>query len=278
MRACKAIAVVLLLCVTPLAFAGKDAQSCHHGIGHVERAFGSYKLRIEPANDEQHDLICRAILTSDSGVEIFSASEVGILLSSITGSSVTNDGVKSLVLQGFTGGAHCCYRYWIVSLGSSPKLVKEIRNQTGIAFENDADARVVLNTADGGFDYFDDLPHVYAPMPEVYLQLEGHDLRDVSAQFVQRYDKTIAEARQSLTPERIEAFRAGSQATSDSNSSFETKAQVLRIVLSYLYSGRDQQAWNALDEMWPAADRERIAKLIVETRARGILAQTSKPQ
>lgn len=278
MRVSTAIATFLLFCGSTISFAASGDSWCRSGVGQLERAIGQYKIRVETAQGEQNEKVCRAALSDSAGKELFSVSEVGISINPVSGASVTNDRVKSLVLEGFSGGAHCCWTYWIVALGNPAGLVKEIRNQTGIAFERNSDGRILLRTADGAFDYFDDLPHAFAPMPTVYLQLQGHDLHDVSAQFVPQYDKMIAEARQYLAPERINEFRTGGQVGIQSDSSMEIKTRVLSVVLSYLYSGRDQQAWNALDEMWPAADRERIAKLIVETRARGILAQTLKAQ
>jgi hypothetical protein len=38
-----------------------------------------------------------------------------------------------------------------------------------------------------------------------------------------------------------------------------TKIKVLEIVWAYLYSGREQQAWDALAEMWPSSDLDRIS-------------------
>jgi hypothetical protein len=52
---------------------------------------------------------------------------------------------------------------------------------------------------------------------------------------------------------------------------------VLAIVLGYLYSGREEQAWKALDEMWPSADKNRVRSLILERRKRGLMAQAGVP-
>lgn len=60
-----------------------------------------------------------------------------------------------------------------------------------------------------------------------------------------------------------------------------TVKRVLTIVLNYLYSGREAQAWQALDEMWPASDEQRVKGLILERRARGLAGQidvAAKPQ
>jgi hypothetical protein len=49
--------------------------------------------------------------------------------------------------------------------------------------------------------------------------------------------------------------------------------KVLEIVWSYLYSGREQEAWSSLAEMWPAADFDRIRAALLNARARGIRSQ-----
>jgi hypothetical protein len=49
--------------------------------------------------------------------------------------------------------------------------------------------------------------------------------------------------------------------------------KILEIVWSYLYSGREQDAWRALQEMWPASDVERMRTALLNLRARGIRSQ-----
>lgn len=282
MRMIKTAAVISIVLFATVAFADKPQERCFNGVGAIERKVSGYTVRIDPVAGEHNEQACHAVLQSPDGQDAFAASDFGMEINPITGASVTNDGVRSLVFEGFSGGAHCCWTYWIVSLGSSPGLVKEIENQTGVAFEREKDGRVVLRTGDGAFDYFDDLPHVASPMPLVLLAFEGHTLKDVGGQFIPIYDERIESARKQLSPERIEAFRSGSAPTQktgdDAMHWMETKSLVLSIVLDYLYSGREQQAWNALDELWPANDRDRIAKLIVETRQSGILSRTRQKQ
>src|SRR5437868_1949051 len=53
-----------------------------------------------------------------------------------------------------------------------------------------------------------------------------------------------------------------------------TKIKILEIIWSYLYSGREQEAWHTLNEMWPATDFDRIRTAIISSRAHGIRAQT----
>jgi hypothetical protein len=52
-----------------------------------------------------------------------------------------------------------------------------------------------------------------------------------------------------------------------------TKTKILEIVWSYLYSAREQQAWNALADMWPGADLDRIRAAILLAQAHGVRSQ-----
>jgi hypothetical protein len=51
------------------------------------------------------------------------------------------------------------------------------------------------------------------------------------------------------------------------------KIKVLEIVWSYLYSGREQEAWRSLAEMWPASDVNRVRATALDARAHGIRAE-----
>lgn len=51
------------------------------------------------------------------------------------------------------------------------------------------------------------------------------------------------------------------------------RSAALAVMFAYLYSGREEQAWQALNVMWPVNDRARIKELILKTRAEGILSQ-----
>jgi hypothetical protein len=56
----------------------------------------------------------------------------------------------------------------------------------------------------------------------------------------------------------------------------DAKVKVLEVVWNYLYSGREQQAWRELSEMWPAGDEARIHTAILNARARGISGQLDR--
>lgn len=224
---------------------------------------------------EDHGL-CYASVVSPRGNVIFHADDAGMRINEITGKDLNGDGQPDAVFEGYSGGAHCCWTYWIISLGEWPGLIKRIENERPADFKDiDNDGRIEIWTGDGAFDYFDCLSHAATPFPDVIFRLEGRALKDVSYEFRHLYDREIMEARAELTAVELDRFRAVKDVCDDQSVQFEyvieTMPKVLRIVYAYLYGSREQTAWQALEEMWPAHDVHRIRKQIIETRGRGIL-------
>jgi len=79
-----------------------------------------------------------------------------------------------------------------------------------------------------------------------------------------------------LTPADIDKLKKSNYSQNMLIDQLPTVQKVLTIVLNYLYSGREEQAWHALEEMWPSSDVDRVKNLIQERRARGLIAQAEK--
>ncbi len=279
MRAC--FAAVLCLCCASFAAAQAEwprpkweqveALGCR---GSEEKApivskVGNYQVRIVGAGRHSTEPGCKAYLSDKAGKQTLLLQDFAISIHQGTGEDLFGDGNQGLVLEGFSGGAHCCYTYRIADLGERPVILGAVQNETPFYFFRDkASGQYRIMTSDGAFDYFDDLCHACTPFPRVVLQATADGLRDVSPQFTEQYDSEIAFARA-----KIAQGEAGKFVESDFR---DARPIVLEIAFSYLYSGRDAQAWQVLDEMWPAHDRERIKKLIVDTRAKGLLSKLEK--
>jgi len=247
-----------------------EIASCRFADKTVSYPIEKYEVRIQSVPDQQiGDHNCRADLIDHSGksTPLLQAWELSIHQG--TGEDIFGDGHPTLILEAFSGGAHCCYTYRLVSLSDPPVVLRPIENEAPFYFFKDkATGQFRIMTSDGAFDYFDGMCHACVPFPRVVLQADASGLRDVSVQFTEQYDSEIAAARA-----RIAEGDIGKFITADFQ---DAKAVVLDIVYSYLYSGREVQAWQTLDEMWPTGDRERIKKLILKTRAEGLLSKLAK--
>jgi len=192
-------------------------------------------------------------------------------------------GLGSLVaaLQVKATEADPLMKYEIYSLKKPPHLLREI---TGGEFYNaadtDLDGLVEIWTDDAGaIKDFENIPlSSFDYPPTVVLRYEKEHLIDVSSEFRTVYDRQIAAVRAQIDPRDLAEFKAGdgrlltlSHLTIDQmHRELATKTRVLEIVWSYLYSDREQEAWNALASMWPPADINRIRAAILDARAHGI--------
>ena len=246
-----------------------DTERCRTSGKAVIAPVGKYEVRLDRVSDPTDEVVCRSFLVDVAGRKTPLLKDWDVSIHQGTGEDLFGDGNPSLVLEGYSGGAHCCYTYEIVSLGETPVILRPIQNESPFFFFKDpASKQFRILTSDGAFDYFDGMCHACAPFPRVVLQVDNSGLHDVSANFVEQYDSEIALARAKIAEGDIQKFIVAD---------FEdAKKVVLEIVFSYLYSGREAEAWQTLGEMWPAGDRERIKALILKTRANGILSKLAK--
>jgi len=229
---------------------------------------GAFQVRLVPV-PKINDAVCRAYLVDRAGHQTLLLEDWEVSIYQGTGEDVLGDGNPSLILEGYSGGAHCCYTYEIASLGQRPVIFPSMENEAPFFFFKDsASGQFRIMTSDGAFDHFEGLCHTCTPLPRVILKADLAGLLDVSSQFVDQYDSEIA-----LVKAKIAEGDIGRFLVADFK---DARRIVLEIVFAYLYSGREEQAWQTLDEMWPAGDRERIKKLILHTKAEGILSRLGR--
>jgi hypothetical protein len=242
-----------------------------HGLkaGEVHKALGNgYALNIRPAPSEM-EALCWAEISDNSGAVLYEMNDFAVGLHDATGKDINGDGKPDVVIEASTGGARCCLQYAIVSL-DPPRVLAQLHNAYPIDFK-ETGGRILLATQDGAFDFFQGF---FEPSPraDVFLRFSGNKLEDVSSEFRDQYDRQIAKARQRLTQSELDQFRSAGPSPQKA----EVHAAVLTIVVEYLYSGREPQAWQAFDEMWPATTQQRVKQLILDTRARGLASQLSR--
>lgn len=174
--------------------------------------------------------------------------------------------------------------YKIYSLEMPPRLLRTITGGDWYsAGDTKLEGRTEIWTGDAGaVDGFEGIPlSSFDFAPTVVLRFEKQRLIDVSSEYQPYYDRQIAQLKSQLDEPALSAFMNSDGRLQVSTSlSMEklhllltTKIKVLEIVWSYLYSGREQEAWQALAAMWPPADVDRIRGSILDAQARGIRRQ-----
>jgi hypothetical protein len=178
----------------------------------------------------------------------------------------------------------CCSTYQIYSLDKPPRLLRSITGGgTFTAADTDLDGRIEIWAEDAGaVDGFDGL---YASemdyLPTYVVRFERGQLSDATPEFQDYFDRILATLRIQMNPESLRDFkqsdgvlRVGSiPDPAQSHRLRMVKVQVLEIIWAYLTSGREQDAWRSLQDMWPERDAKRVRAAITSARAAGIHSQ-----
>jgi hypothetical protein len=179
-------------------------------------------------------------------------------------------------------GAGSNRTYQIYSLARHPQLLYTIKGANSYrAADTDLDGRVEIWTDDAvAVDGFERVPGAHLDFPPtVVLRFEKGRPVDVGSEFRSYYDAQIAKLRSQVSERDLAEFKQSDGDLSANTLRYgdelhrlaRTKISVLEIVWAYLYSGREQAAWSALNEMWPARDLERIRTSISSVHQSGIL-------
>ena len=282
----KKLALALGLGLMSLPLSAAD-RACVAGKGHADKEVSGFQVAIAPATSSEHQGECRAAVLSAAGDAVFEAHGTEAAVNPISGKDVDGDGTPDVVLETVASDA---LHYAVVSLAEPPGLKRELTVSVPLHFEDlDADGRVEIWARDYAFLDFDGLPAAVSPEPRVIFRLKGATLVPVSQAFWSEYEKEIADARGLISKDTLDDFLAvPTQGDEDRKPKehgpqeqakiTDLKGIVLEIVLANLYGGRGQEAWKALDDMWPATDRPRIRQMILKARTSGILSEINRPK
>jgi hypothetical protein len=283
--AAAALALFLLSCLTAgVCHAQSRDVVCRGGVGFFEAEFPT-GVRVHVGASRIGELearVCEAALSwgdqnlvvsaaaSDLDIDAFGV-DLGL-------------GVPVVAVQVKKSKAECCVEYKIYSLRDPPVLLRSIiGGEYFSSADTDLDGRVEIWTDDAAsVDGFENLPLKDLDFaPPIVLRFGRGRLLDASSEFQPYFDQKIADERAKLNPQDLGEFKSSdgklaiaSAVPADRFLRLRSvKIKVLEIVWSYLYSGREQEAWRSLVEMWPAADYDRIRAALLNARARGIRSQ-----
>jgi hypothetical protein len=285
-RLATSLPLFFLFCLTACVC---DAQShdviCNNGAGDFEAEFHTgVKVHVGAARTgELATRLCDAALHWDKGnlAIAAAASQLDVDAFGVD----LGLGVPVVAFQVKKSAAECCMEYKIYSLRTPPVFLRGITGgEFFSAADTDLDGRVEIWTDDAasvsGFENF--LLSELDFAPPVVLRFVRGRLLDASSEFQPYFDRKIAQERAKLNPRDLSDFKSSNGKLLASSADVSAtrlfhlrsvKTKVLEIAWSYLYSGREEEAWHTLADMWPAADVDRIRAALLHARARGIRAQ-----
>ncbi len=276
----KTIALLVVLSAASAPVRAHSSVYCYQSSAGVKGGgsmkVSSFRIIVEQEHSES---ACRAIILSDNGQEIFRLQDWSVDVVPVTGKDINGEGHPDAVLESFSGGAHCCWTYFVVSLTDKGGLIRKFENRTPASFEDlSHNGTVDLVTQDGAFDEFEGLPHPFSPFPTIVLRLNRDKFEDVSKEFWPVYEKKIEQVRRDIKTSELERFiRSKPAEVHDDLDYLRTESAVLTVILEFLYGGRPEEAWKALGELWPSDDRERIRHAIINEYCGGLRSDLSLP-
>lgn len=159
------------------------------------------------------------------------------------------DGVPDVIVETYSGGAHCCWTYVVISLSDPPRVTFTLDSAVGARFDLDPTAggnTTLIHTADTTFAYWR-TSYVESPMPGVTMRL-SHGQTTIAAELMRRPAPSPQELASEAAKVR-EAIRADVAAKGAKELSV---ADYWRTPLDLMYSGHEDLAWKFFDDAWPA--------------------------
>jgi hypothetical protein len=155
----------------------------------------------------------------------------------------TGDGEPDLIIEGFSGGAHCCTTYAVLQLGEGARSLGVVEAGNAAYWRETATPGVLeMLGADYTFDYWL-VPHAESPAPTVVLRWDGtrFSLCTPSLERPAPSDAAFAE---------MVAELQGLAARADFSGRTIPPPELWRAMLDLAYSGHEPLSWKLSEAAW----------------------------
>ncbi|HMF57801.1 MAG TPA: hypothetical protein VK619_15770 [Pyrinomonadaceae bacterium] len=168
---------------------------------------------------------------------------------------------KQLIVEQYTGGAHCCWIYKIYNLSTDFRLlfdgtrygIDEVGYELNLV-DIDHDGRYEFTQSEMAFDYFH-MSHAVSRFPTVVFAYDerAREYRPANARFAEYVLRGIEQD--------IEEVKKLNGQTLPADESFVREkifSAVIQVLLKYIYSGRETEGWSFYDRNYKLSDREQM--------------------
>ena len=169
---------------------------------------------------------------------------------------ITGDGARDIVVQSYSGGAHCCFTVTIVTLADSLTSSRPLDTQSAGArlFKLPQGGRYGIETAEGTFDYWRS-PFVASPKPRLFLRYDAASGRYRLVPTLMRKpapSRAVLDATAKQLRDDPEAWAGAPEWVNPA---------YLRAVIDLVYGGNLEAAHVLAAEAWPDSRPDRDAFL-----------------
>jgi hypothetical protein len=221
-----------------------------------ERQIGEYSIRLW-ANAAADAMDFQDVVTISQPGQSDIQVESVFKLNDLTATDITGAGYPDLVIQTFSGGAHCCFSWTVYELGPALKRVLQSpdSNCEGELKDLDGDGTMEFITCDDLFAY-KYCCFANSPLVKVVMKYElERGYVPASPQFPKEYADDIVRDRQ---------MAIGARAKEKCEWDNSTKCSVLPVALDYLYSGQQDKAWIELHRLYRFQDEDTFRQEILD--------------
>jgi hypothetical protein len=165
-----------------------------------------------------------------------------------------------LIIQQFSGGAHCCFTTVILELSDEVHVLFNSANYGDLGYEArfcdfDQDSAFVLTELIIGFDYFGRLCHAQSPFSSAFFTYDPRAQQYVVANRV--YAHHLLDSMPSATA-RVRTFADTTDFSTYSDAGGEYLELVLSVVIDYVYAGEKAKGWDFFDKWYRLPDKQEI--------------------
>ena len=192
-----------------------------------------------------------------------SGSHLSIIMSPPAGTDINGDGIPEIIVEHFSGGAHCCFEYGIFSIGKKLELISTLDGQhSSLLFKDlDGDRKYEAIGRDWTFAYWN-ASMGGSPAPEIILRWK--DGRYRLAENLMKKPSPDHNGLLKLAKE----FRDGAVFQDESMQSLHWEAEWWAVMLELIYTGNGDLAWKFCDWFWPISDQQSISKKYLADKKR----------
>lgn len=158
----------------------------------------------------------------------------------------TGDGIPDVMIDYFSGGAHCCSSTYFVNLGNTVDLV-EVLNTDNAGLEVtgiNPKGGLRFATNENAFAYWN-MSYAGSPMPEVILEFKNGELRP-NFEMMKKPAPTLAKLKAKARTASLKISNAPyTEIGMDFQEAFWGE------MLDLIYSGHEDLAWQYFELVWP---------------------------
>jgi len=170
---------------------------------------------------------------------------------------------RQLIIEQYSGGAHCCWSYWIFNLATHFELIYDTQvypvGYSLIPVYLNSDKVFEFTQGILTFDYFDRLCHALSPIPTVVFKYnKGKNAYVPASQLFATYLLEGIEEDIKV----MEEFNETTDFITFDDTGGEYLSAVLQVVLRYVYAGWEKEGWYFYDEKYQLTDKDNMRSKI----------------